>query len=135
MQAELTYEIELDKSTHLETWGFTIALSEYDEEQSRWTFDWTVTKEGIVLGTSNADWDTKLHGPVVTRSDRPPTLAAMLATLLHYLAAWAEGMEYSERTGTDSKTVNLFGATMVPVLDEFDADTLDLFAQDIDGRE
>jgi hypothetical protein len=132
---ELTYTVEItpDAAT-LESWDFSVAYAEYDHAQGRHAYDWNVTLDGTVLATSVVDWDSKLRAGCSGPYDQPESLARMLGSLFSFLGAWAEALEYSERTGTDSENGDLFGSGLYPMLDRFSSDDLSIMGSDIEGE-
>lgn len=129
--SELTYEVEYDNSgfEHF-TFGFTIARGDYDTEQGRQTFDWTITQDGIVKETSLHDWDAKIRSGVGAE----PGLSEIMGTLFSFLGAWAEGNEHEQRTGRDSENSDIFSCVMLAdLLESFSSDDFAMMADEING--
>lgn len=130
---ELTFTTEQNTATDLFSWDFSIRLAEYDHEQERFAYDWTITRDDVVLATSYPNWDSKLRCGCRSQYDNPAPLAEMLETLFSFLSAWSEAMEYTDRTGRDSENVDLFDSRLVPLLDAFSGDELSMFGDEIRG--
>jgi hypothetical protein len=130
---ELTFTTEVSPdSATLEVWSFSVSYAEYDHEATRHAYDWTVTRDNIVLATSAVDWSSKLRSGCSGQYDTPEPLSRMLGTLFSFLSAWAEAWDSVDRD-VDSENTDLFPLTLQPMLDRFSSDELALFGFDVEG--
>jgi hypothetical protein len=73
----------------------------------------------------------------VSRSDlrlgscKDPSDAEALATLLDFLGAFCESVQYERRTGTDGSSSDLFPAELKPWADATDADAIAILRRSI----
>lgn len=112
---------------------FSVDYDAYDGE--RWGYRWTIAHRETAFGyaPSKLQTGTDLHSGACSE-DNPDTLSRMLGTLLSFVGAYLEALDYESRTGEESENGRLFNAKVASALSESSSDEVAMWAMEVEGE-